>query len=105
VRVFQITVRDSGDVYSSLESFRFEIESMANLYGLPADIVSIVEITRGRERGSSPTTSPGPELRILQHGLEQIAGLTEPRSRLAASLANDALAEASDFHDVAGANV
>jgi hypothetical protein len=79
-KVFQIIVRDSGEVYPSLESFRFEIETMVDRYGLPADIVDIIEITRGRERGSSPTTSPGPELN------------TDYYTHV-------------EFHDVAGANI
>ncbi len=87
-KTFQITVLDSGDVYSSLESFRFEIETMVDRYGLPADIVDIIEITRGRERGSSPTTSPGPTFPPESPDeLEFIPTYEE-----------------SEFYDVAGAN-
>lgn len=74
-KVFQITVWDSGHVYKDIEDFAVEVRSMAAEYGLPADIVDIVDITSGA--GVRGPLLPG--------------GSRPPSS--------------SEFHDVSGANV
>lgn len=83
-KFFVITVEDSGDVYATLESFKFEVETMTELYGLPADVVRIeqidgLEFEAGKE-GSSPPGSSHLELDTDHYAHVE-------------------------FHDVAGANI
>jgi hypothetical protein len=82
-KLYRVLVRDRMDIYPSLESFRFEIETMVEAYGLPADVEEITAI----EGESTATLEPEVE-----------AG--ERRSSPTGSLPSP-----SDFHDVAGANL
>ncbi len=60
-RVFQVTVRDSGSVYADVEDFKLDLMGMVGEYGLPADIVDVVDNTSGAGRKVLSTGSPALE--------------------------------------------
>jgi hypothetical protein len=67
-KTFVIVVSDAMDVYTSLDDFATEVETMVRGYVFPADVVSVHEVTdslittlvAGVGRKVSPTGSPAP---------------------------------------------